>query len=48
MGPFAFGPWLNEFQVLSEVDSFQLVVDKLPNIPWQIIVAKNNKRVFKI
>ena len=42
VGPFRGGPGRSILNVCGEIYFFQLVVDKLPDIPWQVIVSGKN------
>lgn len=49
--PLALGPRLHVLEVVGEIHRLQLVVNKLANVPWQIVVTgmttSGLKRIFK-
>ena len=48
MRPFAFGPGINELEVVREIDGIQLVVHEFSDIPRQIVVPGREKRKKKM
>ena len=47
MRPFAFGPGIDVFEIVGEIDRVQLTVDKLANVPRKIVVPAKVKSRYK-